>query len=46
MSSSSRRGRGRGRPSGVDDLLDDDDDDDARTRREGVKIDEDVYRFL
>jgi len=25
---------------------DDDDDDDARTRREGVNIDEDVYRFL
>ena len=32
------------RGSTIDD--DDDDDDDARTRREGVNIDEDVYRFL
>ena len=36
----------RPRPTlGVDDDDDDDDDDDARTRREGVNIDEDVYRF-
>ena len=34
------------RGSTTDDDDDDDDDDDARTRREGVNIDEDVYRFL